>query len=223
MLKVARWLAPFGMLAALFYALHDIVGSTMWQEYSALSDPISLLTADGAPNLAVVRMLSTAFGISQLLFSVGLAMATYKLFNRISFTGTLLFFVMSLISLFGFALYPMEAAPVISTQDAAHSLVNIVVLVVVVAAIYLISTGYLPFQRLRWLGVLSLSCSLVSCLFGAIHFFVTSTNWPYAGFTERLFHYSYFAYIFFVSFYYTFICPPAKMQQLLLQTNGQTK
>lgn len=46
---VKSWVLKSGMAAVLIYLLHVILGGLLWKEYSHLHEPISTLTASGAP------------------------------------------------------------------------------------------------------------------------------------------------------------------------------
>jgi len=59
-----------GMLAVVFYVVHVVIGALKWKGYSHLQQPISDLTATGAPNRNLMLTLTTIYGLLALLFAV---------------------------------------------------------------------------------------------------------------------------------------------------------
>lgn len=62
-----------GMLAIVFYVVHVVIGGIKWKGYSHLQQPISDLTATGAPNRALMLTLTNVYGLLALLFAVSFA------------------------------------------------------------------------------------------------------------------------------------------------------
>jgi hypothetical protein len=61
-----------GMLAVVIYLLHILIGGYLWKTYSHLQQPISDLTATGAPNRFLLLLLTNIYGGLALIFAVSL-------------------------------------------------------------------------------------------------------------------------------------------------------
>lgn len=69
----AKWLLVCGVLAPIVYVSTVIVGGLIRPGYSHLSEPISELTATGAPNKGLLDLLFLAYNLLVMAFGVGLA------------------------------------------------------------------------------------------------------------------------------------------------------
>lgn len=66
MKKIERYAMPFGMIGAIFYMLHAILGQLLWSEYNPITMDISSLTAVGAPNRDLLMIFSSIYGIATM-------------------------------------------------------------------------------------------------------------------------------------------------------------
>ncbi|MBX3084834.1 MAG: DUF998 domain-containing protein [Anaerolineae bacterium] len=76
-----KWLLLTGVLAALVYVGTVILGGLLRPDYSHLTQPISELTATGAPNKLLLDVLFLAYNVLVIAFGIGV-------FQRTSSTGT---------------------------------------------------------------------------------------------------------------------------------------
>ena len=65
--KLINWLCFSGVIAAVFYLLHDIIGAANYPGYDWASQAVSDLTATDAPSFAVASGLTTVYGILSCL------------------------------------------------------------------------------------------------------------------------------------------------------------
>lgn len=203
-LKLAKVLLPFGMVSATLYILHVVLGTMLWPEYSSIADPISLLTADSAPNAAMLRVISSAFGVCQLLFAIGIAITAFSRYGRVIRAGAVCYLAMCLVSLVGFYSFPMADGRQVGLQNSLHTVVNTLVVLLTMVSIYLVSIGFFAFENMRTMGIISLTAAMCIAVFGIAHALMGAQNIPMQGLTERLSTLSYHCYVFFVSFAYTF-------------------
>ncbi len=91
-----------GVLAIAFYVLHIVIGGIKWKGYSHLQQPISDLTASGAPNRNLMLTLTTIYGLLALLFVVSFTVLKSSEHHSLVFWGGISFIVLHLVSL----LYP---------------------------------------------------------------------------------------------------------------------
>lgn len=204
-MKAAKWFAPLGMVSALAYALHDILGSLLWPQYNPLTQTIDTLTASGAPNAVLLHVFTLIFGVCFVLFSFGMLLVAFHLYHTLVRVGCVILLLTSLVSIFGFNLFPEDTdASSISFQDSMHNFVNMVVILVVLTGIYCIAMGYLTRENQPWLGLISVIAAFGIAIFGVVYYIANVQSWPWPGLIERLSNYSFHVYVFTISFLYTF-------------------
>ena len=59
-----------GMLAVIIYLIHVILGGILWNGYSHLQQPISDMTATGAPDRNLLLFLTNIYGAMALIFAI---------------------------------------------------------------------------------------------------------------------------------------------------------
>ena len=76
--SIWQWLGLAGAVSAVVYVAHVVLGGLLWQGYSHITQTISELTADSAPNAQLLRVLTTVYGILALAFAVCLVFILRK-------------------------------------------------------------------------------------------------------------------------------------------------
>ena len=98
---------PLGMPGAVSYVLHTLIGEILRPDYNPITTDISSLTALGAPNRELLLVFTTIYGISTLLFIVGMVVKSRRLYHSAVQSGWTILLIMNLVSLFGYALFPL--------------------------------------------------------------------------------------------------------------------
>lgn len=188
--KKSFWgiLSLCGIIGVAFYTLHVVLGGFLWQGYSHMSQAISELTGEGAPNAQMLRTLTTVYGILMIIFSATVII-NFKAMKvkKLAMTGAVLLIIMETVSLIGYGLFPMnEAQSVSSFQNIMHIVVTAVVVLCTICSGYFVGIGLRKTEGMKSIGTFILVCSIVITVFGAITPAAMANGWPFSGLTERI-------------------------------------
>jgi hypothetical protein len=132
---IQRYFLYAGILGFIAYALHDILGSLLYQGYNPASQAVSDLTALNSPVLNVTQPLSFLYGVMSVLV---MSTVVYVLRKNPSITlkqAIYGFLGMHLISFVGYGLFPLSEAGQPNTfTDIMH--IYAVTIPVVMLSIY---------------------------------------------------------------------------------------
>lgn len=205
MVKVNKKIMAFVMIGVLFYFSHTILGNILWTEYNPITTDISSLTADGAPNASLLRILTLIYGICMLLFVGALIKKSFKEYNKLLRVGYIILTIMQFTSLFGYSLFPLEGDKTEMTfQNTMHIVVTVIVVFTTIASSFLIAFGYLKQNKMKSLGQFSLVIAILITIFGLFNPISMNLQLNILGLTERLVIYTIQIFIFSLSYYYTF-------------------
>ena len=101
-MKILRWVLFFGILAAISFLFQEIIGILLWKGYNPITDYISKLTADGAPNVHVIRLIANIYRVCFTIFILGLCVKSFKEYHRYLKAGYTLMLTTALLSMFGY-------------------------------------------------------------------------------------------------------------------------
>jgi len=206
MVKISKYLMPLGMVGALFYFIHTILGKILWKEYNPITTDISSLTADGAPNAQLLKIFSFIYGICMVLMLIGLVAKSFSQYHSMLKIGYIILMIMQLTSLFGYSLFPLTGdKTVMNFQNMMHIIVTVVVVFTTIASTFFISFGYLKQEKMKRLGKLTLVMAILITVFGMFNPISMSLKLNILGLTERLVIYTIQVLMFMLSYYYTFI------------------
>ena len=204
-MKYSDKLFPLGMISVLFYFTHVFLGQMLWKEYNPITTDISSLTAEGAPHANLLQVFTLIYGICLVLFAVGLVLKSFKKYHLITRIGYIIFLLMAIVSVIGYSLFPLtEDKMDMNFQNMMHIVVTVLVVFTTLASLYLIATGYLKKEKITSLGMVSLSAAFLITIFGALNPIGMANNWNILGLTERLVIFTLQAFVFYLSFMYTF-------------------
>ncbi len=206
MKKLDKYLMPLGMVGVLFYFAHTILGNILWKEYNPITTDISSLTADGAPNAQMLKILSFIYGICMVLMVMALIIKSFRQYHSMLRIGYIILIIMQLTSLFGYSLFPLTGDKTeMNFQNTMHIIVTVVVVFTTIASSFLIALGYLKQERMKNLGKLTLVMAVLITIFGMFNPISMNLKLNILGLTERLVIYSIQILMFILSYYYTFL------------------
>jgi hypothetical protein len=205
MKKIKNLFSAFGMLGVIAYFTHTILGEILWKEYNPITTDISSLTAVGAPNRDLLLVFTYIYGIFMLIFLINLVIKSFKIYHFAVKTGYIIMLIMQIVSLFGYALFPLEGDKTVMTfQNAMHIIVTITVVLTTVSSGYFLGIGYIKKENKKRLGIFILIMAIIITLSGMINPISMSLNLNILGLTERITIYSLQIMMFVISVYYTF-------------------
>ena len=165
--RLSRWATVCGILALVFYILHDIIGGMNYPGYDRMSQAVSDLTAVDAPSYQVASSYSHIYGIFSCLCCTFLCILVHDL-NKTLKWGIYLFALMNGVSAIGYSLFPLTSGGYDgSFQSFMHVyVVTILVVLLSVVSLILIAIGSFKSGR-KTLGILAV-IAFVAMFFGAI-------------------------------------------------------
>lgn len=201
-MRLQKLLFPFGMISALFFFLFDFLGTVLWKGYNPIVSPVSQLIADGAPNVLLTRTLFYSFEVSLVVFFLGLLIQSFQSHGACLRTGYSVLFLLSVVSLFGYKLFPMTMDFIINVKNYLHAVVTIVIFVGTMGVLFLLALGYRKQEKNRRLGRITFTAAVLFLLFNLLQYYVMIRGLPVGGLVERLTLYTFQIYIFVLSWFY---------------------
>ena len=204
-IKITKYLTPLGMIAVISYFIHVFLGQILWKEYNPLTTDISSLTANGAPNAELLGIFTLIYGIAFLLFTLGMVAIAFEKYHKVTKIGFLLFMIMALTSLVGYAFFPLTSDKfAMNFQNMMHILTTVIVTFTTIFSIYIIGYGYLKKEKLKNLGKITIAAASLIVLFGFLNPIAIALQINIVGLTERLVIFTLMIFTFLLSFIYTF-------------------
>lgn len=183
--SVWQWMALSGVLSAVVYWAHVILGGILWPEYNHVTQTISELTADGAPNAGLLRILTTVYGLLAMLFAVSLFFfARERKMRKTVKTGAALLIVMEAVSFFGYMIFPLNGGTMM--QNSGHLVVTAVVVLCTIACGFLIGIGFKKTEGFKKTGVFILVCAVIMVISGGFSPVAMANGLPFGGIVERI-------------------------------------
>jgi len=181
-----KWILKSGMIAVAIYFLHVVLGGLLWKEYSHLQQPISDLTATGAPNRMFLLALTNFYGILALIFAGSFTIFESKKYNRLIFWGGLSFILLHIVSI-SYSFFPQDLPGVeISFKGRMHLLVTILIVPFTILTPLLIGFGFRKEKVWETFGNFSVICGILILIFGGLTGYFFANQLPYFGLVERI-------------------------------------
>lgn len=205
MMKIENTLMPLGMVGAVAYLLHTIIGKILWTEYDPITMDISSLTAVGSPNRDLLMVFTTIYGIVTILFTIGMIIKSFRKYHAITRMGWIVLLIMNAVSSFGYNLFPLSGDKTqMSFGNMMHIVVTVIVVLTTISAGYLLAIGYLKKEGMKRLGIFTLIMTIIITITGVTNPIGMANNLNILGLTERAVIYSLQFMMFSFSAYYTF-------------------
>ena len=133
--KLCRIFCLSGIIGAVFYLLHDIIGALNYPGYSWMSQAVSDLTATDAPSFAIASGFSHVHGIFSVVccLFVCVLVQNERLATKL---GIAVFTVMSFISAVGYSLFPLSSA---GYDGSTRSFIHVYVMTTLVVLLSIVS------------------------------------------------------------------------------------
>ncbi len=204
-MKLEKIFIPLGMMGAVIYIVHTIVGQILWPEYNPITTDISSLTANGAPNAGLLRVFTLIYGICTILFVTGMIIKAFRKYRSLVRTGYIILLIMEITSLFGYGLFPLTGdKSEMNFQNMMHIIVTVIVVFTTIASGFFLAAGYLKQEKMKVVGRFTLVMAVLITLFGSLNPVGMGLKLDILGLTERLVIFSLQFMMFVLSFYYTF-------------------
>ena len=165
--RMCKWAIVCGIMALVFYILHDLIGGLYYPDYEWMKQAVSDLTALDAPSYQIAGVFSHVYGIFSCICWSLLCIMAYEL-NKTLKLGIYLFGLMNAISAIGYAAFPLSSAGYDgSFSSFMHTyVVTTAVVLLSIISLILIAIGSFKDQHKTY-GTLALIC-LACMFFGAM-------------------------------------------------------
>jgi len=181
-----RKLTIFGALAALVYLIHVVLGGILWEGYSHLMQPISDLTASGAPDRALLSVFTLIYGVFSIIFAISAYLYIRNFAPKIAITGMLFFLAMHVVSItYNFFPQDLPGAPVTFT-GVMHLVVTGLIIPLTIIAPILVGLGFRKIQAFKSYGIYSIITGVIIFIAGGTTAFFFMNKLPYFGLVERV-------------------------------------
>lgn len=189
---IIGFLMLIGMLSFVIYISYAMLGNYLWAEYNPITTDISSLSAVGAPNQNILNPFIMIYGICFLTFTFTYTFwVFYDKKNRNFKIGAILLLLMSIISAFGYNLFPLVGDKTQMTfQNLMHILVTVAVVFLSIAALYFTAVGNLKNKERKKFGMVLIILATIFTVLGATNPIGMAMNLNILGLTERLAIYS---------------------------------
>ncbi len=205
MRRFEHYTIPLGMVGILIYLSHTLLGRILWAEYNPVTMDISSLTAEGAPNAGLLRVLTAIYGLCMIAFATGMAAKAFRKFGGLVRAGSVTLLVMEVVSMFGYMLFPLSGDKTALTfGNLMHIIVTVIVVLTTIACGFLLAAGFLKREKLMGLGRFTLVMAILITLTGMTTPIGMASGWNLLGVTERLSIYSVQTLLFVLSAYFFF-------------------
>jgi hypothetical protein len=175
-----------GMLAVAIYLLHILLGGYLWKTYSHLQQPISDLTATGAPNRFLLLLLTNIYGVLALIFAVSFTLFESKKYHKLVFWGGVLFILLHIISI-SYGFFPQDLPGTTATfSGKMHIIITVFIVPFTIFTPFLIGFGFIKDPNWKAFGVYSIITGILILIFGGASGMFFAQKWPYFGLMERL-------------------------------------
>ncbi len=183
---IPRILSLSGVAAVMFYLTHVILGGALWEGYSHLMQPISDLTATGAPDRGLLTVFTNIYGLFAVIFCFILIGKVKNNTNGLVLAGAVVFLCMHLVSL-SYGLFPEDLPGAEMTiAGMMHLLVTALIVPLTIAAPILTGLGLMKIPAEHGMGVFSLICGVGILILGGITAMMFATGTGMFGLFERL-------------------------------------
>lgn len=181
-----RILLLSGALAALAYAAHVVIGGLLWDGYSHLMQPISDLTATGAPDRAPLGIILYAYSLFALVFG-GVAFGRFRgLGLRAAAWGMILYVAMQLVSL-SYGFFPEDLpGNAVTFFGTMHLVVTGIIVPFTIGAPIVTGLGMRKAAGLNRAGWFSVACGILIFFAGGASALFFARKLPFFGLVERI-------------------------------------
>jgi hypothetical membrane protein len=179
-------LTGLGIVGVSLYVLHVVLGGFLWKGYNHLMQPISDLTASGAPDKDLLSLLTLLYGLLCIVFVFSAYMYTRSRIPKIASAGLLVLLAMHLVSI-TYGLFPEDLpGAAMSFTGTMHIVVTFLIVPLTILAPLLIGIGLRNIDGLRGFAHYCVITGIVIFIAGGTSAIFFAQKLPYFGLVERI-------------------------------------
>jgi hypothetical protein len=181
-----RFLLLAGALGALAYLSHVVIGGFLWQGYNHLMQPISDLTATGAPDRHALGIILYAYSLFSIVFGIAGLVHFHGLKMKTAQWGMILFVAMQCVSLlYGFFPEDLPGGS-LTFLGAMHIVVTALIVPFTIGSPLVTGLGLRKEQALRRLATFSIVCAVIIFFAGGTSAVFFAKRLSFFGLVERI-------------------------------------
>lgn len=175
-----------GMFAVIIYLLHILLGGILWKDYNPLQQPISDLTATGAPNRIFISALTSIYGILALIFAFAFTIFESRKHHKLVFWGGISFILMQFVSI-SYGFFPQDLpGGEVTFEGTMHLVVTGLIVPFTILSPILIGFGFIKELKWKSFGIYSIISGFLILIFGSLCGVFFANKLPYFGLVERI-------------------------------------
>ncbi len=179
-------LTGLGMIGVALYVLHVVLGGFLWKGYNHLMQPISDLTASGAPDKDMLGVITLVYGLLCIIAVFGSFRYTRGHVPKIASAGLLVFLAMHLVSI-SYNWFPQDLPGAEPTfVGTMHLVVTFLIIPLTILAPILIGLGFRKVDGLKGFGLYSIITGIVIFVAGGTTSIFYAQKLDYFGLVERI-------------------------------------
>lgn len=176
----------FGIISPVLYLIHVILGGILWSGYSHIAQPISDLTATGAPNREMLGIFTNMYSIFGLIFALSAFIYLKKLRIKTINISMILFIAEFLIT-FLYSFFPEDLLGTAMTfRGFMHFVVTGLIVPVVILAPLFAGFGFRKLNDFKKFSIYSIATSIIIFVSGGISVAFAVNKTPFFGVAERI-------------------------------------
>lgn len=166
--------------------MHVIIGGFLWEGYSHLQQPISDLTASGAPNKTLMSLITLIYGTLAIIFALSFTVFESRKHHKFVFWGGISFIVLHIISI-SYGLFPQDLPNAETTLlGIMHIVITALIIPFTILTPILIGLGFIKVPVWKTFGIYSIITGIMIILLGGASGYFFVEKLPYFGLIERL-------------------------------------
>lgn len=159
--SIIRNLTLLGTFGALLYVLHVVLGGILWQGYNHIQQPISDLTATGAPDRVLLSRITLGYALCSITFAVCAYLYLRNSVPKVTKAGMITFLAMQLVSL-SYGWFPQDLpGSDVTFAGTMHLVVTGLIVPLTICSPLLIGLGLKKIDRFRNFAVYSIITSII--------------------------------------------------------------
>lgn len=175
-----------GSIAVLFYMLHVVIGGVLWKDYNHLQQPISDLTATGAPNRTLLLNLTSIYGVLGVIFAFAFTFFESRKHHKLVLWGGISFIMLHLVSI-SYGFFPQDLpGSEVTFAGTMHLVVTGLIVPFTILTPFLIGFGFIKESKWKSFGIYSIISGFLILIFGSLCGVFFANKLPYFGLVERI-------------------------------------
>lgn len=176
----------FGIISTLVYLIHVILGSILWKGYSNIRQPISDLTATGAPNAGILNIVTNISWLLGLIFILCAFIYLKELNIKEINISMILYLAESLIT-FSYTFFPEDMpGTTLTFTGFMHLAVTGLIVPVIILKLLFAGLGFRKLNGHSKFSTYSIVTSIIVFVSGIVTVIFAVNKVPFFGVAQRI-------------------------------------